>query len=459
MLLLALASTAPSHAAEVQFEGFYRGRLRAFDTLSLARDLANSEGFAMYGEHRLWLRPRFLVTDAVALNVDFRGLDGVKYGDQPAYYQTYTTPAPTVFELGLEAPTSDTDERAPLLDFTVWRAWGEVDIGTGRLSFGRMPMHWGSGIWLNDGVSLDRDFANYGDTTDRVAFDALIRDEFFVRVGVDVPAERFVNQEDDTEAIDLSVAYRSEDITAGILARYDHSGTRDQNVGPLNVFTLDGSGELYLGKLHAAAEVVGQFGGGDLDSGANDVSITTFGAALDADLDLGPFVAAVRAGLATGDADPNDLNLKTFTFDRDYSLGMFLFEQPMPTLATTAAAANDTNGGRDYSEALSGEAIGNALFLRPTISREIVDGFTVWGSWAGARTARAQKINNTNQSRSYGNEFQLGAGYTGIEHFSATLRLGAFLPGSVYSVSADGVTPSSFTEAAYGGQLGLRVEF
>ena len=54
---------------------------------------------------------------------------------------------------------------------------------------------------------------------------------------------------------------------------------------------------------------------------------------------------------------------------------------------------------------------------------------------------------------------QLGAGYTGIEHFSATLRLGAFLPGSVYSIGADGVTPTSFTEAAYGGQLGLRVEF
>ncbi len=460
MFLLALASVAPAVSAEVTFEGFYRGRLRAFDTLSLTRDEGVTEGFAGWGEHRLWLRPGFKFSSDVSMFAEVRGLDGVRWGQEPAFYQTWVAQnAPTVFEYGLNAPTSELDETSPLLDLTLWRVWGEVTTDYGRFSFGRMPMHWGSGIWLNDGVSTDREFANYGDTTDRIQWDALIRQEFFLRVGADVPSERLIGAEDDTMAADLSLAYRAEDLTAGLLARIDHSGPREQTVAPLDVFTLDAAGDLHLGKLHAAAEVVGQFGGGDISTDINDAAITTFGAVLDADMDLGPVAVALRGGLATGDAFPSDFNYKTFTFDRDYSLGLFLFEQPMPVIATPEAAANEENQGREYDDTVTGEAISNALFLRPTVSREVVEGLTVSGSWIGARTARAPKLAGVNQSRSYGNEFQLAARYSGIQHFDTALRLAAFLPGSVYSVEQNGTTPTRYSEPVFGGQLQMRVEF
>ena len=53
-----LAAMSPSaFAAEVQFDGFYRARGRAFDNLTLDRDNPQAEGFTLYAEHRLWLAP------------------------------------------------------------------------------------------------------------------------------------------------------------------------------------------------------------------------------------------------------------------------------------------------------------------------------------------------------------------------------------------------------------------
>src|SRR5205085_1503121 len=116
----------------------------------------------------------------------------------------------------------------------------------------------------------------------------------------------------------------------------------------------------------------------------------------------------VQGGFASGDANPTgDVSLKTFTFDRDYSVGLFMFEQPLPTLAETVARSNDTNGGRDVTQAeaienalgFSGDAVSNAIFAKPTVSRRIVDGLWVEGSWLGARMAKAPKIGTTSTSR------------------------------------------------------------
>ncbi|MCG8421080.1 MAG: TIGR04551 family protein [Proteobacteria bacterium] len=61
----------------------------------------------------------------------------------------------------------------------VKRAWAEVETSLGQISFGRMPWHWGLGIYANaggpdpfsDSYDLDSDF---GDTVDRVMFRAQI---------------------------------------------------------------------------------------------------------------------------------------------------------------------------------------------------------------------------------------------------------------------------------------------
>ena len=47
------------------------------------------------------------------------------------------------------------------------RAWAEVGTPFGQLRFGRMPAHWGLGIYANDGSCWNCD---HGDNQDRLVF-------------------------------------------------------------------------------------------------------------------------------------------------------------------------------------------------------------------------------------------------------------------------------------------------
>lgn len=451
LLLAVLPSFAG--AAEAQFEGSYRGRGRLFDSLSLNRALGDrSEAMSNWFEHRLWLRPHFLVSDEVALHVDFLGLNNVVWGNQPGAPTSFVDNASPTFDYMLNAPTSSTDETAPLRDFTLWRAWGDVTTPVGRISVGRMPLHWGSGMLLNDGIHTNPHFADFGDTADRIQWEYLVRDQFILQAAAELNSEGFVNDPegrvDDRAAYSLVTAYRSEDVTGGILLRLDRNRALD-----FSMFTADGAVDAQLGKLHAELEVAGQFGSGDLDAGFNDISITALGAVVDAELDVAPFALGVQAGLATGDGK-DDQGLRTFTFDRDYSIGLMMFEQPMPTLA--AAAPNDVNQGRSYEATLTGNAVSNAMFLKPRLRRSLIDGLDAEVSWLGARVAKVPE--RIGDRRSYGMEVGAGVFYTGVEHFDVALQGAMFLPGTYYSNYDDG-TLADFGDTVFGAQLSTRIHF
>jgi hypothetical protein len=442
-----LSASPPAHAVEVQFEGWYRARMRLFDTLSLDRTLSDSEGVAWYAQHRLFLEPKFLVTDDVSAFAQFRGLDGVYWGDQPTGLVSPVLTAPPSYDTGgLTAPTSTTDPSDALRDFTLWRAWGEAQTPIGRFSFGRMPLNWGQGIWLNDGLCQSCD---YGDTTDRIRWEYLVQDQVWLSLAADIDSEGFVNDTDDTTSFDATFAYRNEQIDTGLWASWSHTPSRE-----FNLFSLDGSFSVQLGKLSADTEVVGQFGGGTLPDGVSDVQITALGAVLDAKADLEPWILHAEGGFASGDGDDRDNQLKVFTFDRDHSVGLMMFEQPMPTLA--AAVANEANGGRSTDVALTGDAISNALYLKPTIGRELVDGLSLEQSWLGARAAKVP--DSFGSRRSYGMEFDTTLKYTGVEHFTAAATFAAFIPGTYYRDYTD-PTYDSFDQSAFGGQLMLMVDF
>lgn len=454
ILFAALLVADAAHAAEVVFEGAYRGRARFFDTLSMDRDLALSEGSALYAQHRLWLRPRFLLSEQVQATVEILALDNVLWGTRQAPVDVGVPGAPPVFEDRLTAPVSLTDPTANLLDVTLWRAWGDLYTRFGRFSVGRMPLHWGRGIWQNNGQTVRPHFADFGDTVDRVQWEYLIQDQVFLRAAVDVVEERFLNLEDDTTAWNLVAAYRSEQVVAGLNTRLRN--TRHDDADDFNLFTADLAAEARLGQLTASAEVVGQFGGGDLAEGINDVTVMAFGAVVNLGLDLNLWGVEIEGGFASGDGDPRDTSIRTFTFDRDYSVGLILFEQPLPTLAS--AIATDTTGSRTFEFAQTGNAVSNALYLRPKLSRTIVEGLDAEALLLAARAAKLPET-ATDRSPAYGLEFDLGLRYTGIEHVEI-LGMGAlFLPGDYYTPSTLTDLRADFDGPVWGAQLSTRIFF
>ncbi len=450
--LVFVLTSSSALAADVDFEGFYRARMRLFDTLSLNRTLSDSEGLAFQAQHRLWLKPTFHAGEAVTLHAELRGLDGVVWGTQPGTLTDASGNA-LVTELGdtLDAPTSTSDPRVALTDFSLWRAWGQVDTEVGRFTFGRMPLRWGSGVWQNDGLGWN---ADYGDTADRISWEKRF-DDVYLQVAFDTNAERLVNAEDDTMSFNAAAAYEKERYLAGLLIQYRRTSPSGQSDGSqgLDLFTADLAGQAELGPLSAQVEFVGQFGRGSLGEGINDAAITAGGGVLDAALQFGDDLqVGLLAGAATGDSDSTDAKFHTFTFDRDYNVGFILFEQPMPTLAE--AVPTEAGGGRNLALAQSGTALGNALFLRPRAKYDLPKNFSVN---AGIVLARAWSAPTTGRV-SYGQEVDVGVAWKHSDRFEFNGAFGMFIPGSYYRNFSD-ETHTGFTAPVFAGQIIGEVRF
>lgn len=133
---------------------------------------------------RLRLEPTLNVTDQVRVHAQIDVLDNTILGSTPdsvAGIQGYNVPPPMnaagqVSPTGLPgvAPSNfqATSQDPPEIgqngltsSIRAKRAWAEVDTEFGSIRFGRMPWHWGRGIFYNDGGCADCDV---GTTVDRV---------------------------------------------------------------------------------------------------------------------------------------------------------------------------------------------------------------------------------------------------------------------------------------------------
>jgi uncharacterized protein (TIGR04551 family) len=134
---------------------------------------------------RFRLEPTLNITDQVRIHAQFDVLDNTILGSTPdslAGIQGFNRPPPSVAGSSAISPTSlpgvapsaffSTTQDAPEIgqngfvsSIVAKRAWAEVDSEFGSLRFGRMPWHWGRGLFYNDGGCADCDV---GTTVDRV---------------------------------------------------------------------------------------------------------------------------------------------------------------------------------------------------------------------------------------------------------------------------------------------------
>ncbi|MBN2798505.1 MAG: hypothetical protein JXX28_05095 [Deltaproteobacteria bacterium] len=454
--LLGLLATSQALAVEVDFEGYTRARARLFDDLSLDRSLANAEGTTAYVQHRLWLKPRFLINDHLAVFTEFRGLDGVMWGENPSagWDPVSGTAYDPMFSDDLAPPLSAGtssevawDAAGSLSGFALWRAWGEVDTDYGRFAFGRMPLHWGMGIWQNDGQGLT---SEYGDTVDRLQWQKVI-DDVWVQLAVDVNDAGQPYRRDDTWSANAAVGYRAEKLKVGLNTQL----RRGSDPG-FTLFTGDGALDLTAGNLRVQAEVLGQTGGGDLSTGANGVQLSAYGSALDVGLHSPSLGLGLAAGFASGDRDDTDENMHTFRFDPDYDVGVILFEQPMPVLQ--AVAITDENGGRSYDQTLIGPQVSNAIFLKPRVWKEVHEGVEVEGSVLWARTAAIPE--DWGARSTYGVELAGTVRLHAWDHLELQGSGAAFLPGTYFSGYADTEAGyEHFDQPVYGAQVLSKIDF
>jgi uncharacterized protein (TIGR04551 family) len=134
---------------------------------------------------RLRLEPTINLDEGTSVHIQADLLDNLVLGSTPSdqtlaggYNDTTNRPPLGAFSNGTQAPVvQGVNSDRPAVQ--VKRAWAEVALPLGVLKFGRMPNHWGMGIYhnaggadpINGGYDYDGDL---GDTVDRASFSLLI---------------------------------------------------------------------------------------------------------------------------------------------------------------------------------------------------------------------------------------------------------------------------------------------
>lgn len=132
---------------------------------------------------RLRLEPTINLDEGTSIHIQADVLDNLVLGSTPTgaalngIYSDTNLPPLGAFGTTQTAPVAGVNSDRDAI--TVKRAWAEVAVPLGILKFGRMPNHWGMGIFHNGGghdpISGEYDLdADYGDTVDRVSFSAQI---------------------------------------------------------------------------------------------------------------------------------------------------------------------------------------------------------------------------------------------------------------------------------------------
>ena len=452
LALSGLASTA--HATEVVWDGHYRMRGEFFDSLSLADTTTNpnAEAAAWHMDHRLRLRPGFRITDKVSVFTQVDALPYVQWGSQPVAVIDPVTGEglPVVYSEALGPPTTEDGGVTPQ-NLQVTRLWGEVKTQVGLLRFGRMPNHWGSGMVFNAG---NRPMDEYGDTVDRVQF-AGQAGQVFLMGGIENRHEGLAAEKDDYRAVVASVLYETEKAALGTFHTYRWRSTTDTRYA---IWIGDIWGRADLGILEAETEFAAMVGGGDLANGVNDIRTSAFGGHIRLGLDPGTVRAGLLTGFATGDADPNDTNIKTFAFDPDFSMSLFLFEETMPTLRPPANTLDDD--GRTTAAARTGATVSDALFFQPRIGWRFTDTLTTDLTYLAARRAKKLDIEELEgKAPGYGQEIDAIVRWDATPHFWVQGTGAVFLPGPVFSQHEDAELGGGFEKAALGGRILTTIEF
>jgi hypothetical protein len=460
LLLPMLAASTPALAGELVWDGHYRTRGLAYDSLSLATadettGNPHTEGGAWTLDHRLRLQPSWLLSDKVSVHTQLDVLPYVRWGQTPVMELDPTTgeARPVVYSDSVEPPTT-ADGASTLANIRATRAWGEVQFKHGLLAFGRMPFHWGTGMIFNDG---NRIIDEYGDTSDRVQFTAKVGDVFLMG-GFENRSEGLPAFSDDYRSGIASVVYKTEKAALGTLLTYRRQNNKEEtDLEPQKFTSFIGDiwGEAEIGPASIAGEFAAVLGGGDLATGENDLRLTQFGANLDVGFNPDKFRLGLQTGLATGDAIPTDSQLKTFTYDPDFNVSLILFEQPLPTLEN--AVPSDANDGRTTAAARTGTAISNALWVRPRVGYQVREDLTIDLAWLLAQQAKQDETATT--GKGYGSELNLSVEYKPFPHVVFQTTGALMLPGKHYSEYEDDALGGNFNRPAAGGRLIGAIEF
>lgn len=391
ILLLAL----PAAAASVRFDGAYRVRFNGDTDLALD-ETGFASGQKRWFEHRLRLTPKVVEVgedSGIEVQASFDILSGEFAGDVASDFRGF----------GLTERSVRNGFKPEGFDFR--HLFVQVQFPFGAFKIGQMPSHWGMGMLANSGDGEDvSDFgdARYGDIVDRILFatrpllgaleprnefarqftvavagDLVYRDRYAQLLVKDGAGVRFGDVA--VQLVGMAIYEPGEATRAGLyvvrrIQNYAASG------GDLHTWTIDGharrafplGGSLVLSLEGEAALIYGGTSHAANLAAAGTSRVSQQGAALRAGLARGAVEVELEGGYASGDGNPFDDAQHAFLMNRDYKVGLVLFDEVRMFQSQNAARrlsdpslSGTPRKGLDLIPTQG--AVSNALYLKPTV--------------------------------------------------------------------------------------------
>lgn len=394
-LAVCFCFSVPLRAAEVRFDGSYRLRFNDDTNLTLD-DQGYASGQKTWAEHRLRLTPKIVEigdNGGIEIQGSFDIVSGIVGGDVASDFRGY----------GLTDRSERNGLKAQGFDFRA--LFAQIRTPAGVVQLGQMPSQWGMGMVANSGNgenTTDFGDARYGDIVDGALFATR------PLIGVLGPKSEFAQQLAMVVAGELIYRDRfaqlvvknggglqiGDEAVQGVSALIWDPTDRTRlgfyvarrvqsfaaSAGNLHVWVYDGylrhsqtlEGGMVLSLEGEAAEIYGGTNHAPNLSALGQTRVSQQGAVLRAGAAQGQLEAEMEGGYASGDANPFDDQATNFQMNRDFKVGLVLFDEVLMFQSQNAARrlsdpklAGAPPQGLDLL-ATEG-AVSNALYLKPTL--------------------------------------------------------------------------------------------
>jgi hypothetical protein len=500
LLIAALAMTALPAAATAEwtykFPGAYR--LRFQNQTDIPVDERTTLGQEQWAEHRLRIEPHAESYD-LSLDAQLDLLSGMVWGDAVSY----AIPAGLLDRMRDDAsagfrPSAFLLRRA----YLTWRLpWAQIQTGL-------MGSNWGLGLIASDGNGEDNvDFGDkrWGDNVWRVLFatrplymlsEGRIQEDLVSALGVDLvwrdDTGRMLKGDffEDGDDADAAAGLQAGDLAVQAVAALRHKrgplesglyiALRHQEfangAGPLTAaaFDLFLRYERTFDWLKLTAEGEGAYLRGGTSyvrniSAPQGVAVEQLGAVGRVRGAVGIAEVEVEVGYASGDDNPYDGVIRNFKFDRDFRVGLLLFDEVLAWQSAASAAhlMNPELSGRPpYGVDLlpSQGAVTNAVYVKRVLrlrapgERGLKITLQQLDAWAAEapRDAYRSYLNGGGPlnafggvpGNTYGAEFDGAISYfiplREDVKFEGGLQLAAFIPGDAFTLAQGGTMAPVF---------------
>lgn len=352
-------------------------------------ELGTLDGMKWYIDNRLRIQPTLHPTKTLKIVGEFDALTGQIAGDT-----TMVGAAVLLQPRSANRGYKQADFRQAYLE---WK----TPIGLWRV--GQMTSTWGLGMLANGGEDRESKFydSRFGDLVDRVIFatkpaalftDAKWAQDLYLALGFDsVYRDEYANVRDGDRAYEAIAAlfYKTKKDYLGVYIAYRNQTYDKGDKLKVTAFDLYGHKFFDFGwsNLKIAFEgtaLVGTTNHVVFLRSPDEVSIQAYGFIQRTTWNIkkAGLTTQLELGFASGDKDPSDGTVRSFSFDPDYHVGMILFPDVMARMSARATdRISDPNlvqtPPKGYDMAATNGAITNALYIAPSVTWRAYKGLSM----------------------------------------------------------------------------------